>query len=216
MNTKPRMNPRFAKKRHPVNGANVPLRKPLTFRAMMRLVRQGNPEAVAELVQRFEPKIHQAIRRPLSYFSLSREFDPHDISQVVLAKFFLQNLASRCELNDSDQLARLLVRMAKNKIRDELRKLRARRGKRHLEPAEADGVLNNLTNGDSTPSTIVSGRELIREIHLRLSDDERKIARQRSLGLDWLAIAVHDGRSADALRKKLARAFERVKRELDL
>jgi DNA-directed RNA polymerase specialized sigma24 family protein len=210
------MNPRFAKKRRPSHAENVPLRKPLTFHAMMQLVRQGHPEAVAELVKRFEPKIHQAIRRPLSYFSLGREFDPHDISQVVLAKFFLQNLASRCELNESEQLVRLLVRMAKNKIRDELRKRRAQRRKRPLDGVENEGVLHALPSGESTPSTIVAGRELMREIHQRLSEDERNLAHQRCLGLDWLAIAIHDGRSAEALRKKLARAFERVKRELEL
>src|SRR5262249_11415700 len=134
----------------------------------------------------------------------------------VLAKFFLQNLARRCRLNDSDQLARLLVRMARNKIRDELRRLRARHRRRRLEPADADDVLNALANRDSTPSSIVASKELVQEIYTRLSADEREPAKQRSLGLCWLTIAVHDGRSAEALRKMLARAVERVKRELDL
>jgi DNA-directed RNA polymerase specialized sigma24 family protein len=135
---------------------------------------------------------------------------------VVLAKFFLHKLASRCQLDDADQLTRLLVRMARNKVRDALRKLRARRSGKRLEQADADAVVHNLANGDSTPSTIVASQELLQHIHLRLSDDEKSLAQMRLLGLDWLAIAAHVGRSPDALRKKLARALDRVKRELEL
>jgi RNA polymerase sigma factor (sigma-70 family) len=204
-----------ARKQRAGAGETAPPPRAMSFRKMMHLVRRGNPEAVAELVVRFEPKIHDAIRKPLVYFSLSREFDPHDISQVVLAKFFLMKLASRCQLDDPDQLARLLVRMARNKVRDVLRKARARRRGRALEHADADEVVNQATNGEATPGAIVASREMLQEIHLRLSDDERALAKQRLLGLNWLAIAAHDGRSPEALRKKLSRAFERVKKELD-
>ena len=38
-----------------------------------------------------------------------REFDAHDISQAVLATFFVRKLADRCNLKHPDELARLLV-----------------------------------------------------------------------------------------------------------
>jgi DNA-directed RNA polymerase specialized sigma24 family protein len=184
---------------------------------MMRLVKQGNQEAAARLVEQFEPKIHVAIRRLLLCRRLRREFDAHDISQAVLAAFFVRKLAARCDLKHPDELARLLIRMAKNKVRDEVRKLRAgRRDHRRLEPGQAECVLNALMQRNANPSSIVAVRDLLREIFLRFDDDERALAEKRTEGVDWVAIANEHGDSAEALRKKLARAVERVRLQLDL
>jgi len=42
------------------------------------------------------------------------------------------------------------------------------------------------------------------------------LAEQRALGRDWAQIAAEKGGSAEALRKQLARAIERVSQELGL
>jgi RNA polymerase sigma factor (sigma-70 family) len=189
----------------------------MTFPRMMRLVQQGDQEAAARLVKQFEPKIHTAIRRLLMFNHLRREFDAQDISQIVLATFFARKLAMTCNLKNSDALARLLVRMAKNKIRDEVRKMRAgRRDHRRLEPGQAEYVLEALAQRNANPSKIVAIRELVREVLERLSDDERMLAEKRSQGVNWVAIANEHGESPEALRKKLARAVERVRYQLDL
>jgi DNA-directed RNA polymerase specialized sigma24 family protein len=130
---------------------------PMNFPRMMVLVKQGNQEAAARLVRQFEPKIHSAIRRLLLSHHLRREFDAHDISQIVLATFFVRNLAFRFTLKNPDQLARLLVRMAKNKVRDEIRKLRAgRRDHRRIEPGHVDHKIDALMQRNSNPSRIVA------------------------------------------------------------
>jgi hypothetical protein len=49
-----------------------------------------------------------------------------------------------------------------------------------------------------------------------LSDDERFLADQRALGRDWGDIAREVGGSAEALRKRLARAVDRAARGLGL
>jgi RNA polymerase sigma factor (sigma-70 family) len=190
---------------------------PMPFPRMMLLIKQGNQEAAARLVKQFEPKIHSAIRRLLLSHHLRREFDAHDISQIVLATFFVRNMALRFTLKNPDQLARLLVRMAKNKVRDEVRKLRAgRRDHRRIEPGHSEYVLDALMQRNSNPSKIVAIRELVSEVWLRLDDDERVLAEKRSQGVNWLAIANEHGESPEALRKKLARAVERVRFQLDI
>lgn len=189
----------------------------MTFPRMMRLVKKGDQEAAARLVKQFEPKIHTAIRRLLMAKHLRRELDAHDISQVVLATFFVRNLAMRFKLKNPDQLARLLVRMAKNKVRDEVRKLRADcRDHRRLEPGHVDYVLNALMQRNANPSKIVAIRELVSEVWLRLDKEERDLAEKRSQGVCWLVIASEHGESPEALRKKLARAVERVRYQLDI
>jgi DNA-directed RNA polymerase specialized sigma24 family protein len=192
------------------------VREPMSFTEMMSLLRQGNQEAATRLVRLVEPKIQQAVRKLL--VSLSSQFDPQDISQVVLAKFFFRGLAWRCDMDHPEQLVRLLVRIAKNKVRDELRKVRARqRVCRRMQDVDAAGdMLNAAATREASPSKIVAGQELVEEIYVRLSAEESHLARQRSQGMDWPAIALHAGRTPESLRKKLARAIHRVRRELDL
>ena len=65
-----------------------------------------------------------------------------------------------------------------------------------------------------TPSQPVAARELLREVNRRLSPEERQLVEWRSQGLTWDEIAARLGGSAEALRKKLTRALDRVTAEL--
>jgi RNA polymerase sigma-70 factor (ECF subfamily) len=89
---------------------------------LMRRVRQGDADAAAELVRRFEPTIQEAVRRPLIWFALRRELDPNDISQMVLARFFLENWARRRDFEHAEQLTAWLLQLARSRLRKELRR----------------------------------------------------------------------------------------------
>ena len=84
-----------------------------------------------------------------------------------------------------------------------------RRDHRRLESGHAECALNAVMQRNANPSKIVAVRDLLREIFLRFDDSERELAERRSEGVDWHAIALEQGESAEALRKKLARAVER-------
>jgi RNA polymerase sigma-70 factor (ECF subfamily) len=58
--------------------------------------------------------------------------------------------------------------------------------------------------------------ELLAEARRRFSAEECQLVEMRSQGDDWAAIAAAMGGSAEALRKKLARAVARVSAELGL
>jgi hypothetical protein len=49
-----------------------------------------------------------------------------------------------------------------------------------------------------------------------MTDEERHLAEQRAAGIDWPQIAAECGGSPEALRKKLARAIDRIGQELGL
>ena len=57
-------------------------------------------------------------------------------------------------------------------------------------------------------------RELATEVRRRLSADEWRLLELREEGLEWSEIADQLGGSADALRKKWARACLRVQEEV--
>jgi DNA-directed RNA polymerase specialized sigma24 family protein len=113
-------------------------------------------------------------------------------------------------------LRKLLVAMARNRLRDHWRSERAeRRDNRRLE------VGGDVESADAacptpTPSVLVSERELLEQLQARLSPEERELAEQRALGREWAEIAATVGGSPEAARKRLARAVNRAARELGL
>jgi RNA polymerase sigma-70 factor (ECF subfamily) len=182
---------------------------------LIRRVRAGEEEAAAELVRRYEPAIRRAVRFRLGNARLGPLLDSMDICQSVLASFFVRAAAGQYELDQPDQLLKLLVGMARNKLAFQARKHHAQRRdvRRVRAVGDDDG---QLTAADATPSRKVAARELLVELQRRLSDDERQLVEWRQQGLEWAEIAERLHGSAEALRKKHARALDRVAQELHL
>jgi RNA polymerase sigma-70 factor (ECF subfamily) len=187
-----------------------------TIRALLQRVRGGDGSAATELVRRYEPEIRRAVRIRLTDPRLRRVLDSMDVCQSVLGNFFVRIAGGQYDLEQPHDLLRLLVAMARNKVLDHVRRQQAvRRDQRRAEadPSEAFDKAEDAAPG---PSRIVAGQDLLQEVRRRLTDEERDLADQRGLGRDWNAIAGERGANADALRKKLTRALDRVSRELGL
>jgi RNA polymerase sigma factor (sigma-70 family) len=184
------------------------------FLDLVRRVRAGDQAACAELLRRYEPAIRVAVRGRLTDAGLRRLLDSMDICQSVLANFFVRATAGEFELDRPEQLVRLLVTMARNRVTDHaLREQAARRDHRRTEPA-ADG--QQFVDPGPSPSEEVSGKELLEAFRSKLSAQERFLADQRALGRPWAELAAEVGGTADALRVRLERAINRVTRELRL
>jgi RNA polymerase sigma-70 factor (ECF subfamily) len=187
------------------------------FTDLIRRVRVGEEAAAAELVRRYEPEIRTEVRHWLRrrHPHLRRTFDSMDICQAVLASFFVRVAAGQYDLNQPDQLLRLLVVMTRHKLSEQVKYQQSqRRDVRRLQSIapEHDAV----AAGQESPSELVAGQELLRELRNRLSEDERRLADLRAEGLDWNAVAVRVSGTAEGCRKQLARALDRVTRELGL
>jgi DNA-directed RNA polymerase specialized sigma24 family protein len=112
---------------------------------------------------------------------------------------------------------RLLVTMARNKLLDQVRKQHSeKRDQRRIEAGPSSQLETYADRGSATPSQIVSEQELRQAMHRQLSEEERFLAEQRALGRDWAEIAKERGGTPEALRKKLARAMDRVTKHLGL
>lgn len=183
------------------------------FRELIRRVRAGDGQAAAELVRLYEPAIRRAARVRLVDSRLRRLFDSMDISQSVFASFFVRAAVGQYELDRPDHLLRLLVTMSRKKLAAHARaEAAARRDYRRLS---GDDVSRAATT-DSAPGERLAVHDLVRAFRERLSDEERRLADLRVQGQSWDQIAASRGGSADALRKRLARAVERIARDLGL
>jgi len=185
-----------------------------SFHDLIARVRAGDGEAAAELVRRYEPAIRRVVRLRLTDSRLRRAFDSMDVCQSVLGSFFVRAALGQYDLTHPDQLLKLLAQMARHKVTDQMRHERADR--RDMARVVGDAVAADVADGDASPSRQVAGQELLAEVRKRLSVEERELAEMRSQGREWDDIAKERGESAEALRKRLARALDRVAQELGL
>ncbi len=196
-------------------GGQKAMLEPDAFQALIDRVRAGDDSAATELVRRYEPMVRRAARVRLSDPRLGRTLDSMDICQSVMASFFVRAAMGQFELNSPDQLLKLLATMARNKLANQAHNQRA--AKRDMRRIEAGGdEAEAVADRGATPSRQVAARELLDQARARLRDDERRLLDLRQDGANWDEIAAAENANPDALRKKLARAVDRVAQEIGL
>jgi DNA-directed RNA polymerase specialized sigma24 family protein len=118
-------------------------------------------------------------------------------------------------LDKPEQLLRLLVTMARNRLTNHaLQEQAARRDYRRTESVRSGS--NEVADPGPSPSAVVAGKELLQAFRSRLSEEDKRLAEQRALGRSWNEIAAEVGGSPDSLRMQLGQAVERVAREMKL
>jgi DNA-directed RNA polymerase specialized sigma24 family protein len=132
-----------------------------------------------------------------------------------LLSFFVRAAAGQYELDQPDQLLKLLVTMARNKLASAARHAHSQRRDQRRTTGEP-AALDQVAAAEPSPSQVVAGQELLEEFRRRLSDEERQLSELRNQGLNWSAIADQLGGTAHARRVQLSRAADRVLRELGL
>ena len=185
------------------------------FVEFLRRIRAGDDAAATELVRRFEPLIRREVRMRIGDDRLNRAFDSLDVSQSVLACFFSQAATGEYELDQPEQLARLLLTMARNRL---ISRARAeRRLVRDIRRLTADpSVLDQVADGRPSPSQVVSRREELELLKASLTEEERQIFDLRVGGLSWDEVATRLGGSGPARRMQLSRGLERVEQSREL
>jgi RNA polymerase sigma-70 factor (ECF subfamily) len=185
------------------------------FATLLGRVRAGDAEAAAELVRRYEPAVRLEAHYRLRDRRVRQVVDSQDVCQLVLASFFVHVALGQYELNEPRDLIRLLVKMAQNKAARVARdQHRLRRDAGRVEAGEA--AMDGVAAAGPSPSEAVAAREMLAEIRLRLSAEERRLADLRGQGREWAEIAAEMGGTPQGRRKQLERALERVGGELGL
>ena len=186
------------------------------FRDLLCRVRAGDQRAATDLVRQLEPELRRAVRVRLSDPRLRRVVDSVDVCQSVLANFFVRVRLGEFDLVRPEQLLHLLMTMTLNKLHDRRRRQQAQKRDQRRVEGQADGDLDDLAGSAPDPGRVVAGRDLLEEVRKLLTDEERRLADHRGLGLEWPEIAALVGGQPDALRKKLCRALDRVTDHLGL
>src|SRR5262245_36086511 len=147
-----------------------PMPEAASFVDLIRRVRAGDQDAAAELVRRYEPTIRRAVRFRLTDPRLGAVLDSMDVCQSVLASFFARAASGEYELDQPEQLVRLLVAMARNKLANQVRHERAECRDARRTTAVGDAQ-DNLVARDGSPSQQVAAAELLQQVRQRLTED---------------------------------------------
>lgn len=185
---------------------------------LLSRVRGGDAAAAEELVRTYEPELRRAIRVRLTDARLRRMVDSIDICQSVLAGFFVRTAAGQYDIQTPEELLKLLVTMARNRVIDWARRSQADRrdGRRDVSIEGDDGQQMQFASNQPGPASVLISRELLDQVRSRLAPEELKLMEQRAEGLDWNQIAEQTGDQANAVRMRLTRALDRVAEELGL
>jgi RNA polymerase sigma-70 factor (ECF subfamily) len=187
-----------------------------TFADFLSRVRRGDEEAAAALVRQLEPVIRREVRMRLTDPGLYRLVDSVDICQAVLLSFFVRAAAGQFDLAGPHDLCNLLLTMAQNKVAAEARKQRRRDAllpRVDLEQTEEQAALHD---GRPGPGRVTEGRDLLRKVLERLSEEERRLAELRAHGFTWPEVTARLGGTSEGRRKQLTRALDRVTAQLGL
>jgi len=187
-----------------------------SFADFVRRIRAGDEQAAVELVRHYEPLIRREVRLHIEDERLNRAFDSLDVCQSVLASFFVRAATGEYDLEQPEQLVRLLVTMARNKLASKVRQEHRQRRDSRRVAATDPAILDEAADGQPSPSDILSRRELLERMRASLTEEERKIADLRGQGLAWGEVAELLGGNGQARRMQLTRGIERVGRELGL
>jgi RNA polymerase sigma-70 factor (ECF subfamily) len=185
------------------------------FVELIGRIRAGDGRAAEELVRQYEPMVRRAIRVRLEDQRLRHVFDSMDVCQSVLAGFFLRTVAGSYDLQQPNDLVRLLVRMARNKLAEAARREYRQKRDRGRTVGGGDELLASVALPQPSPSRVVAGRELLKQFLSQMSEQERELVQLRGQGLGWPEIAKRMGGTPQARRVQLARAVQRAARTLE-
>jgi RNA polymerase sigma-70 factor (ECF subfamily) len=187
----------------------------VSFADFLRRIRTGDQQAAAELVRLYEPVIRLEVRRRLHDPNLYPLFGSMDICQSVLASFFVRVAVGQYDLDRPGQLLGLLVKMARNKLDEKVRKEHRQRRDSRRREGNGDELLAEHPGG-LAPDRVASGKELLQMVRMALTEKERQLADLRAEGLTWPEVAARVGGEAQALRRQHTRALDRIAMQLGL
>ena len=181
---------------------------------LMRRLQEGDPEAAAELVAEYEPEIRRYIRVRMSSPQMRRFVESVDIAQSVFAKFFVDMQGAGKQPETPQQLRKLLITMARNRICDQVRHHKA--AKRDIERNEGnDAAIESLEDAEPSPGEALVTKETLEAVRSHMSGEELNLVNARLEGQSWAEIASERGITPEAARKRFTRIIESVAQRVE-
>jgi RNA polymerase sigma-70 factor (ECF subfamily) len=171
-------------------------------RSLVRRFRDGQADAPTQLYLRYAQRLHALATKQTSA-ELARRVDPEDIVQSVFRTFFRRLSAGNYDVPDGEEIWKLLLVMALNKIRTTANFHKAaKRDVRRTYGGEAlEAGSGATTGGDEAAMTVL--RLVVDELLQGLPESHRKMVEARIEGHEVAQIADEVGRSKRSVERVL-------------
>jgi RNA polymerase sigma-70 factor (ECF subfamily) len=188
----------------PADAADVP-----SDRSLLRRLRAGSDDAATQLYRRYAHRL-RALARANTSTHLARRVDAEDIVQSVFRVFFAAACQGLYDVPAGDDLWKLLLVIALNKIRAE--GVFHRAAKRDVRAtAELDRLDPSAEPEDDDEFATSFLRLVVRDTLEQLSAFERRLIELRMEGYEVAEIAQLVGRSKRTVERGLQQARTRLK-----
>jgi RNA polymerase sigma-70 factor (ECF subfamily) len=176
-------------------------------RSLLRRFRMGQEEAATQLYHRYAPRLQSLARRECSG-SLASRVDADDIVQSVFCAFFQGARKGYYDLPDGEDLWRLILVIALNKVRE--KRVFHRAAKRDVRlTAPADCL---QLQAENPPGKLL--RIAFDDAMEQLDGSQRKMAELLLEGYEVAEIAVKVGRSKRTVERNLQEIRNKLRRLL--
>jgi RNA polymerase sigma-70 factor (ECF subfamily) len=168
------------------------------------LFRTGNEMAARELFDRY---VNQVMRLARSHLSqpMARRVDAEDIAQSVFRTFFKRALEGQFQVEEEEDLCKLLARITVHKtLRQVAYHRRAKRDTKAETGETQEALLNHLAGGP-TPEDAVAFVDELEHFLSKLQPVERQILEMRMESHNNMEIAEKLGISDRKIRRLLER-----------
>ena len=171
-------------------------------RSLVRRFRHGQADAPTQLYLRYAQRLHALATKQTSA-GLARRVDPEDIVQSVFRTFFRRLAVGNYDVPDGEEIWKLLLVIALNKIRTvgNFHKA-AKRDMRRTSDGEAIEEARGITSGDDEVAMTVL-RMVVDQVLEGLPESHRKIVEARIEGHEVAEIAEAVGRSKRSVERAL-------------
>lgn len=168
--------------------------------SLLRRFRHGDDDAALQLYMRYAERLLRLARKETPN-ELNVRFDPEDIVQSVFRTFFRRVASGQYEAPEGDELWKLLLVMALNKVRT--RGAFHRAGKRDIRKTQGLPEASNSQDGSLEEEARNILRLSVEEIVSQQPESHRDIIRLRIDGLEVQAIADETKRSKRTVERVL-------------
>lgn len=183
-------------------------------RGLLSLFRAGNEEAARALFDRYVERLVALARRRLSQ-RLAGRVDPEDIVQSVFRTFFGRIKEGQFEIEDQNDLCKLLMRITVHKTLRQVAFHQAAKRDAGQESAQGEYSherLMSLLDHEPTPDAAVAFLDQLEHFLQQLRDGDREILELRLQGYSSEEIARKlDRPDRPVYDRKVRRVLERIR-----
>lgn len=181
------------------------------FVQMIELARQGNQQAIEQLVREYEPEVRLVAQVRLGA-ALRPYVDTVDLMQSVHGSLLLGLRHGRFDISTPEKLVALAVTIVRRKAARQWRKMRRQQrlsrhdqNDRDEEAANLPAVLATVVSTEADPLQRAQLEDLTRQFLNLLDETDRALVEMRLNGCSTAEVARELGLNADSLRVRLSR-----------